>query len=148
MAHAASRFATDFDGERVLRKEITRAYRRGRRAMRRALETRATADLHRWRKATKHLWHLLTMAKASVPRRSARLAVRLDGLAELLGLDHDHAMLAERLPLAPDGATLSRRLALIAERRRGIADEALALGGALYALNPRRFGKRYGLTAG
>jgi hypothetical protein len=115
--------------------------------MRDADRTRATADLHRWRKAVKHLWHLISMAEAIVPRRLGRLADPLDRLAEILGLDHDHAMLAERVALAPDAGPVSDQLAIIGDRRRGLADEAFADGAELYGAKPREFAKRNRLRA-
>jgi hypothetical protein len=64
----------------------------------------------------------------------------------VLGLDHDHAVLAERVALAPEAGPVSGQLALIAERRRGLADEAFAVGGELYAAKPKEFAKRNRLT--
>jgi hypothetical protein len=145
MARSAARFATDFNGEALLQKSILRAYRGGRQAMALAAESRATADLHRWRKHAKHLWHLLRMARSLTSRGTSKVADGFDQLAELLGIDHDHAMLVERLAGAPDAVSLARQLSLIAERRRGIVDQALASGARLYADKPADFARRHGL---
>jgi hypothetical protein len=142
-AEEATRFPTDFDGAALLNAALMRAYRRGRRAMQGAVNNRATAALHRWRKETKHLWHLLRMARGLIRRPTGPLADGLDRLGELLGLDHDHAMLADRLALSPHDLSLNRQLSLIAERRRSMEDEAVALGGRLYAKKPKVFAAHY-----
>jgi CHAD domain-containing protein len=138
----ASTFETDFDGKALLNDAIARAYRRGRKIMRRARAGRATADLHGWRKHAKHLWHLARMARPLLPRKTTKWAEALYDLTELLGLDHDHAMLAERLALAPDDGALARQLTLIVERRQGMESEAFRLGDQLYGEKPKDFARR------
>ncbi len=139
---AIAQFDADFDGREMLAKALERAYRKGRRGMRRAETSLATPDLHLWRKDVKHLWHLVRLARSRLPDRSARLAKRLDRLSEVLGLDHDHAMLAEKLALSPTGdLSLMRQLAVIAERRRGLEAEALDLGGRVFKRPPKEFAK-------
>jgi len=134
---------TDFDGAALLDAALKRSYRRGRRAMRRARTSLATPDLHRWRKEAKHFWHLTRLARRRLPPRARRLARRLDRMSELLGRDHDHALLAERLALSRSGNTsLMRQLALVAEQRRQLEREAFALGGAVYRRKPRAFARR------
>ena len=111
--------------------------------MRRAETSLATPDLHRWRKAVKDLWHLLVLARKRLPRGMGPIADRLQRLSELLGQDHDHAVLAEKLALSPTGdPALMRQLALIARERRRLESEAFALGAAVYRKRPRRFVKR------
>jgi len=82
---------------------------------------------------------------------SARLAGRADALGELLGEEHDLAVLAERVRSDAHGqrarSTLgrgSRRALLkaIARRRRRLRKRALRDGGRLYARRPKRFVRR------
>jgi hypothetical protein len=111
--------------------------------MRRAESSLSTPDLHRWRKEVKHLWHLLRVARKRLPSRSKAIATKLDRLAEVLGLDHDHAVLAERLALSPTGdPSLMRQLGLIAERRKKLEVEAFELAAELYDAKPRVFSRR------
>ncbi|HZP21406.1 MAG TPA: CHAD domain-containing protein [Bauldia sp.] len=125
------------NGTRLLTHALGRSYRKGRKAMRRAETSLATPDLHRWRKSVKDLWHLLRLARKHLPRRAERDAADLARLAEALGLDHDHAMLAERLALSPSAdPALMRQLALIAQERRRLEKEAFAIGARLYRRSP------------
>jgi CHAD domain-containing protein len=137
----------DLDGMELFERAIDRGYRRGRAAMRSAMLSLSTPDLHRWRKTVKDLWHLTRLARKRLPARSAALAKRLDDLSELLGLDHDHAMLAERLALSPTGdPALMQQLSLIAKRRRALEAEAFTLGNRLYRKPPKEFRKRMRLA--
>ncbi len=131
---------TDLDGADLLGDALVRSYRRGRRAMRRARSSLATPDLHRWRKAVKDLWYLLRLSRKRLPRSSRKLAAELHRLGEKLGLDHDHAMLAERLALRPAGdPALMRQLGIIAEERRGLEGQAFTIGAAVYRRKPKHF---------
>jgi CHAD domain-containing protein len=143
VAENASRFGSDFDGRGILCAAIARGYRRGRRAMLRAESARATSELHLWRKEAKHLWHLLRMARGLIDRPTKKLSAGLAELAELLGLDHDHAMLADKLALSTHDGELPRQLALISERRREMETDAFALGAKLYKASPDKFARRY-----
>lgn len=133
-------FDEDVDGDRLLRRAIDRSYRRGRTAMQRATFSLATPDLHEWRKAAKDLWHLIRLARKRLPPAVAERAPRLKRLGETLGLDHDHAMLAERLALSPEGdPALMQQLSLIARQRRVLESEAFVLGARLYRQKPKKF---------
>ena len=124
-----------------------RSYARGRRALRRSSLSLATPDLHRWRKEVKDLWHLLRLARKRLPAGAAEIADDLCRLGEALGVDHDHAILAEKLALSPDPErSLRRQLSLIAGERRRLEKEAIRLGRRIYARTPRRFGKAMELS--
>lgn len=130
----------DIDGDGLLRRAIERAYRRGRKAMQRATFSLATPDLHEWRKAVKDLWHLIRFSHKRLPSSIARRAPELKRLGDTLGLDHDHAMLAERLALSPEGdPALMQQLSLIADQRLVLESEAFALGARLYRQKPKKF---------
>ncbi len=140
-------FGADFDGEQLFDAALKQTYRRGQRAMQQAETSLATPDLHRWRTAVKRLWHLVRLARRQLPGEGRRLANRLDRLGELLGLDHDHAMLAEKLALSPTGdPALLRQLSVIAERRRALEAEAFKLGASIYRRGPRSFARRVHLV--
>jgi CHAD domain-containing protein len=130
----------DLDGEDLFDRAIDRAFRRGSAAMRRATLSLATPDFHRWRKEVKDLWHLIRLARRRLPPRATALAKRLEDLSEFLGLDHDHAMLAERLALSPTGdPALMQQLSLIAKQRRVLEADAFALGNRLYRKKLKKF---------
>jgi CHAD domain-containing protein len=128
----------DVDGDSLLRRAIDRAYRRGRTAMRRATFSLSTPDLHEWRKAVKDLWYLIRLARKRLPSTIAEQASQLKRLGETLGRDHDHAMLAERLALSPEGdPALMQQLSLIANQRLVLESEAFALGAKVYRRKPK-----------
>lgn len=142
-----ARLPADLDGAALLDRAIEKTFRRGRTARRRAEFSLATPDLHRWRKLVKELWHLLRLARRRLPKQADALAPRLERLAELLGLDHDHAVLAERLALSPAGdPALMHQLSLIAKERRALEAEAFALGARIYRDKPKRFRRRMRLN--
>jgi CHAD domain-containing protein len=131
------------DGTDLLRRAIDRAYRRGCKARHRATFSLATPDLHRWRKSVKDLWHLLRLARKRLPSRAGVMATRLERLSELLGLDHDHALLAEKLALSPaSDPALMQQLAVIARQRRALEAEAFALGAHLCRYRPKEFQRK------
>lgn len=133
----------DFDGSDRLTEAFDRAYRRGRKAMQRASSSLSTPDLHEWRKSVKDLWYLIRLARKRIRRPAKRLASRLDRLDETLGIDHDHAMLAERLALSPIGdPALMQQLSMIAEQRHVLEAEAFALGKQIYKKKPKTFRRR------
>jgi len=135
------------DGRALLDKGLERIYRRGRRWMRQARLSLATPELHSWRKTVKDLWHLLALAQKRISRKGQRLEPLLQRLSDLLGLDHDHAVLAERLALSPTGdLSLMAQLALIADRRRELEAEAFELGEAIYGESPKTFVRSLQLT--
>jgi len=130
----------DLDGDDLLVRGLARSYRRGRVAMQRATFSLATPDLHAWRKSAKDLWHLIRIARKRLPTNVTKRAPGLERLSEILGLDHDHAMLAERLALSPEGdPALMQKLSLIAEQRLVLESEAFALGAGLYRQKPKKF---------
>jgi CHAD domain-containing protein len=133
----------DFSGPELLERALKRSYRRGSKALRRAETSLSMPDLHRWRKDVKDLWHLLRLARRRLPDDMKKTAKRLEKLGELLGLDHDHAILAGKLVDAPPSEpTLSKQLRMIAERRRALESEAFNLGDDVYRRPPKRAARR------
>jgi CHAD domain-containing protein len=134
---------TEIDGGKLLARALRRSYEDGRKAMRRARTTLSTPDLHAWRKEVKDLWHLIRLARKRLPGKVAAVAGDLARLGDMLGRDHDHAVLAEKLALAPDAnPSLMRQLAMIAAGRRTLEKEAFALGEKLYRRKPAAFAAR------
>jgi len=135
--------ADGIDGEKLFGRALRRSYEDGRKAMHRARTTLSTPDLHAWRKGVKDLWHLIRLARKRLPGRIEGMAGDLERLSEILGRDHDHAVLAEKLALAPDADhSLMRQLAMIAAERRALEKEAFTLGDALYGRKPKAFAAR------
>jgi hypothetical protein len=164
-------------GTRLIEPGLERIYRQGRDRYRRAAHARRNEVLamHEWRKRVKDLRYAAEMLQwregggeaakgKGKNRRKAkrkrgadakalrRLARRADELGELLGDDHDLAMLAQMLRDAPgkrgsDGVRVGRGtrkllLKLIARRRRDLRKRALREGERLYARSPGKFVRR------
>ncbi len=170
----------DRDGIQLIERDLKRLYRQGRNRHRRLGSSKGNevTAMHEWRKRVKDLRYAAEMLErrasdgASVagapdrrPRRGEqpgraptdaerlrRLGRRADELGELLGEDHDLAVLAERIRAgrkrgAQDTWRLGRRsrrtlLTLIARRRRKLRRRALRRGERLYRPRPRDFMRR------
>ncbi|HWD10353.1 MAG TPA: CHAD domain-containing protein [Solirubrobacteraceae bacterium] len=165
------------DGVGLALPGFTRVYRQGRKRFRRAARRRGepTLVLHRWRKRVKDLRYAAealqwraddaqnrVKPKGRRARRACararkqgawlrRLARRADDLGELLGQEHDLAVLAGYVrtlgagaaPTPRVGARTRRRiLKLIAARRRKLRKRALSDGERLYRPAPARLASR------
>ncbi len=134
---------------RLVRPGLEHIYRAGRtgrrRAGRRKPDSRA---MHRWRKHVKDLRYALEAIDLSdqSSKHIAKLARRADGLGELLGEEHDLALLAELVrshkPLKRHKRTRKRLLRAIARRRALLRKRALREGRRLYERKPKRFVRR------
>jgi CHAD domain-containing protein len=138
-------------GAASLRACLARLYGEGRERRRVALNAGSSEALHDWRKRVKDLRYAAELLDHDDRggRRLRRVARAADRLGELLGEEHDLAMLAERVRAEKacfDGerATHKDVLRLIAKRRRRLRREALGLGEHLYRLGPRKFARRVG----
>jgi CHAD domain-containing protein len=94
--------------------------------------------VHEARKDAKKARALLRLYRGDLDRAKAAKA-----LAELLGDDHDLAVLDARLGEYPPAEVADAR-ELVAHRREELQDEALRLGRRVYAESPKRFRQRIG----
>ncbi len=134
---------------RLLAPGLEDIYTRGRRRMRTARRRQSVEALHAWRKRVKELRYATETldrgGKAYKPVR--RVARRADRLGEMLGEDHDLALLEARVrersrAFAGERKVRKRLLRLIAARRRKLRKRALREGERLYRHPPRRFVSR------
>jgi len=133
------------DGFDAVRPGLERIYRRGRRAMRAAAEEPSTEHLHEWRKRAKDLWHAVQIVRPAAPKRMKRLAKEAHGLSDLLGDDHDLAVLRQEVVLSHAGfeqeATRMAVLAAIDRRRASLQRRAFKLGARIYGPPPKAFAR-------
>ena len=131
------------DGFDALAPGLQRIYRRGRRRMRAAAAEPTTENLHEWRKRVKDLWYAAQMLRPAGPKRMKKLARRAHDLSDLLGDDHDLAILAKYAEAHPrlfeSDAGLRALRSLIDRRRRALQKKAFRLGERLYEAPPKRF---------
>lgn len=127
---------------------VYRVYRRGSRGHRRSIETRSVEDLHEWRKRVKYLRYQMESFTPMQPTLIGALAEELEALGELLGDDHDHAVLAETVLEHRESCRDDRErwmlIALIHERRANLQAQAFRIGAAAYAETPDSFVDRIG----
>lgn len=120
--------------------------RRGRAAMRAARAKGRSEDFHQWRKQVKYLRHQFAFLRELWPDVLDAMEGTADELGELLGTDHDLAVLRERVEAEPvlDEATRSGLLKRIDERRAELQGQAIALGRRLHAEKPSSLARRLG----
>lgn len=131
-------------GWRAIEGGLLRSYRDGRRAYARAQSHRGMEEWHDWRKRVKDLWYeqrLLTGLCGPVVKGQVKDAHLL---ADLLGDDHDLAVLRRALAggsvHAP--ADIDAVVRLIDHRRAEVQDEAIWVGARVYAEKPKAFARR------
>jgi CHAD domain-containing protein len=131
---AKLRISREADEPVVNRAALT--YRRARRGWHAAEEHTDVDTLHDWRKRVKDRLHVARLFQDRWPERRDARTAKLDRLGELLGDDHDLALVAEALPA--DGAAAEALRAAIEARRARLADKAFDMARELFAERPRR----------
>lgn len=134
------------DRFRAVGEGLLKTYQRGCVAMRNACESPTDANLHEWRKRAKyHRFHLRAL-RGVWPEVLKAVESEADKLAELLGEDHDLAVLESLLHAERDSfgknADLAAFLALVERRRLELQDQARSVGARVFAESPKAFGKR------
>jgi CHAD domain-containing protein len=134
-------------GWSVIGAGLKRIYRQGRKAFATSQAVPSPENLHEWRKQAKYLWHQLQVVKPLRPGAIGKRADRAHKLADLLGDDHDLAVLRTQVETMsdafPDAASRSALLALIDRYRARLQDKAFALGRRLYGKKPGVFARRF-----
>jgi CHAD domain-containing protein len=133
------------EGFEALRPGLERIYRRGRRSMRAAAEEPSDESLHEWRKRAKDFWHAVQILRPAAPKRMKKLAKRAHQLSDLLGDDHDLAVLRAQVEQAGGSfereASRTALLAVIDRRRLALQSDAFKLGAKIYETPPKSFGR-------
>jgi len=127
-----------------LRRNVQKTYRRGRKALRKAIETTSTKRLHAFRKRAKELWYQLRLLRPLAPAVFKELNDELKGIGHYLGQIHDLAFVAARLASIGPARKQGERIlnALIDARAAELEQTAVALGERFYAERPDRFARR------
>lgn len=133
----------------ALRGGLHRVYERGYQGFLRAGEQSTSENLHEWRKRVKYLWYHLRILSPTWPEPLKVLKKRTKKLADLLGDDHDLAVLRTFITDDPEAFAenddqLGVLLALIQQRQLELQTQARFLGQRIYAEKPKAFVKRIG----
>jgi CHAD domain-containing protein len=130
----------------ALRRGAVRVQRAGRGRYTAARKAGGGEAMHDLRKRVKDRWYHERLLGEGWPAVGKAYADEADRLGELLGDEHDLAVLDERL--ARHGGELRMRAdvgevrALVAERRAELVSEALGLGRRLFGESPKAYGRR------
>ena len=128
---------------------LTKTYGRARRALAAAQQDPTDEGLHEWRKRVKYSWYHVRLLAPSAPSVLDPLDARFHDLSDVLGDDHDLAVLRRQLVDEPDdhggAGEVDRLVALIADRRADLLRRAIGLGSRLLVEEPEVYSAR--LTA-
>jgi CHAD domain-containing protein len=134
----------DHDDVAILATGFKRIYRRGRRALRAADADTVTERLHELRKRAKDLWHAAQVVRPAAPKKLKRVGRRAHDLSDVVGEDHDLAVLLDAARQRPHALAAGERellVSLVGRRRAELQRSALARGRKLYARKPRKLAK-------
>lgn len=127
---------------------LCKTYARGREAMGQARKEPTTERFHEWRKRVKYHRYHLELLQGIWKRPMKARRKELHTLSDLLGFEHDLAVLQDQLLANPDryppGDELNGFLAIIDERRGTQRRKAFNLGKRLFVEKPKRLRKRLG----
>lgn len=126
---------------------LEQTYERGLQAFKNVYRHPSDEGFHEWRKAVKDLWYHLRILNPLWPEVMDALAGQASRLADLLGNEHDLAVLSQTLAAEPEAFGGVREVdtvvGLIENRREEIRIEARLLGLRLYTDKPKRFVERF-----
>jgi len=126
------------DGWAAVEPGLRQSYRRGRQAGELARRQPSPENLHEWRKQVKNFRYHLRLLCPEWPAAARALTDELERLGELLGDDHDLALLKQFVAEqcageTREGAALNR---LVEARQKKLRAAALKLGSQIYAEPP------------
>jgi CHAD domain-containing protein len=131
---------------------VCKIYRRGQRALDKAIDDPQPENFHAWRKRVKDIWYQLRILQPLNRIVLQEMAHNADVLSELLGREHDLDFLLARLEKESSDQTLGSELAqlrkLIRKRCKRLDRDALELGRRFYAEPAKAFAKRISIFVG
>ncbi len=119
---------------------LERTYKRGRRDFEAARSDPTVEALHEWRKRAKELWYHHTLLRELWPPVMNAIGDQEHELSDLLGDDHDLAVLAEWVRTHADADP--EFYEAVERRREELQARAFHLGALLYADKPSAFVRR------
>ncbi len=135
------------DGFDAIAPGLKRMYRRGRDDMKLAADRGSDEDWHEWRKRVKYLRYAMKILRPIWPAVIDTTRKQLHRLSDLVGADHDLAVLRATLLGEPDRFGPERvepLVGLIDRRRKELQAAALPLGRRIYSEKPGDFADRLG----
>jgi CHAD domain-containing protein len=131
-------------GWKALESGLLRSYSRGRQTFAHAQVSGEMEALHEWRKRVKDLWYHERLLGPTCGPTVRGHVKDLDRLSDLLGDDHDLALLRQELtqPSAPVPVDLDAVVGLVDHRRNELQTEATRIGERVYAETPKAYRRR------
>jgi len=121
-------------------------YKRGRRAMKTALASEDSEDIHEWRKQAQRHWRQTALLKMAWPKDADARAKLAKKLSDALGLHHDLAvlrdMIMENRAVFRSPADVKALCSFIERKQDDILKDAEKRGERLYAEKPKAFHAR------
>jgi len=131
---------------------VGKIYRRGQRALAKAIDDPDPEHFHAWRKRVKDVWYQLRILQPLNRVVLEEMAHDAEVLGEMLGCEHDLDFLLARLEKESGDEALADELAqlqkLIGKRCKRLRRDALELGRRFYAEPAKAFAKRISIFAG
>lgn len=125
---------------------LIRVYKRGQSSLEKAKATRATEDLHDWRKRVKYLRYQIDTLSVIWPGIMGSLEDELHDLSDLLGFDHDlsiiHEQIANNLVEFSEPVDKALVVTIIEHYRKQLQWNALVKGQNCYYEKPALFVER------
>lgn len=136
-------------GFSLVREGLQRNYAEGRKAFRIACATPTNEHFHEWRKHVKYLWHHARILENVWPAMMRTLQRELKRLSDLLGDDHDLAVMHATVDGARSGEfgdveTVDAFLKLVTESQRSLRRKSRRLGLWIFSEKPKAFTTRIG----
>jgi len=131
------------NGWKMVNDGLSRVYRRGRSEFDACRWQPSTERLHQWRKRVKYLYYQIHILQPMWPVMMNAWEEELDRLGDLLGDDHDLAVLRQRLQKDDISIDVRPLLVQIGRRRHLLQGQALILGMRIYGERPRDWSRRW-----
>jgi CHAD domain-containing protein len=134
--------------KKAVRSDFAKIYRQGLELMTASSRMPSDANLHRWRKKAKYHEHQLQFLSNRWKGRASKRIAKLLRLAELLGDDHDLAVIQTQLREHEKAysdvqkAGIDRFLEVLANRRSQLQSKAFEMGKELYSRCPAAIAKK------
>jgi len=149
MQEAASRvggWELSEDGFDALADGVRKVYARGRKALREADQRGTTESFHQWRKRAKYLWYHCRLLRNLWQPQMKMLRDEADHLSDMLGDEHDLAVLRETIENDHEEVVGEEELhalfSLMDARRIELRKQALRTGEWIYTEKPKAFVRR------
>lgn len=145
--HDVGDWQLDAKGFKAVRGGFAKTYKRGRKGAKQAFKSDDAGDFHEWRKRLKYHTNHLKLLRPLWPRVNEAWYYESKALSDILGDDHDLAMLDALLESEGKNLTATRTRSglrkIIRKEQQLLRKKAWQVGGRLYAEKPKALKRRW-----